>query len=125
MNLETYFRILGAPLANTRWSWGAVRDGDGAVILRAWQDYMVKDSCGWRILVSKKHKGTGSKQGLAERKRHLELLDAGAPGYSIICRAEDINAKVRKIKSFSRDLWEITTIVDIDDQLWAYLIKVM
>jgi hypothetical protein len=38
MTLTGLFASLGAPLANQRWSWGAVRPTDGAVILRVWQD---------------------------------------------------------------------------------------
>jgi hypothetical protein len=32
------FGSLGAPLANSRWSWGSVRESDGSVFLRVWQD---------------------------------------------------------------------------------------
>ena len=38
MTQEDLFATLGAPLANVRWSWGAVRPADGAVILRVWKD---------------------------------------------------------------------------------------
>ena len=32
------FDYLGAPLHNVQWSWGAVRESDGAVFLVVWQD---------------------------------------------------------------------------------------
>jgi hypothetical protein len=38
MTISSLFQSLGAPLANTRWSWGAQRSSDGAVFLRVWQD---------------------------------------------------------------------------------------
>jgi hypothetical protein len=38
MTLSQLFEQLGAPLANVRWSWGAVRESDSAVFLRVWQD---------------------------------------------------------------------------------------
>ncbi len=37
MSITAMFENLGAPLANSRWSWGGVRQ-DGAVVLRVWQN---------------------------------------------------------------------------------------
>ena len=38
MSISGLFTLLGAPLANNRWSWGSQRASDGAVFLRVWQD---------------------------------------------------------------------------------------
>ena len=38
MSQTNLFAKLGAPLANPRWSWGAIRTTDGAVFSRVWQD---------------------------------------------------------------------------------------
>lgn len=38
MNRGELFTYLGAPLHNPRWSWGSVRQRDGAVLLLVWQD---------------------------------------------------------------------------------------
>ena len=38
MSLTQFFDQLGAPLANSRWSWGAQRARDGVVFMRVWQD---------------------------------------------------------------------------------------
>lgn len=40
MTQSAFFAMLGAPLHNVRWSWGAVRPEDGAVFLRVWTDRM-------------------------------------------------------------------------------------
>ncbi|MNG74488.1 hypothetical protein D3C76_1120100 [compost metagenome] len=37
MTQSEFFKSLGAPLKNTRWSWGA-RRSDGALVLRIWKD---------------------------------------------------------------------------------------
>lgn len=39
-SLSRYFELLGAPLKNSRWSWGAVRQSDGAIFLRQWEDHI-------------------------------------------------------------------------------------
>ncbi len=40
MKQTDFFEMLGAPLTNARWYWGAVRPKDGAVFLKVWQDRM-------------------------------------------------------------------------------------
>jgi len=42
VNRSTFFAWLGAPLVNSRWSWGAVRPTDGTVFLLVWQDRMAE-----------------------------------------------------------------------------------
>jgi len=36
-NMKQFFEMLGAPLRNSRWSWGARRLNDGAIFLRQWE----------------------------------------------------------------------------------------
>jgi hypothetical protein len=38
MNRKELFELLGAPLNNFQWSWGAVRPDDGTVFLCVWGD---------------------------------------------------------------------------------------
>ena len=38
MSTSSFFASLGAPLVNSRWSWGARRSSDGAIFLRVFQE---------------------------------------------------------------------------------------
>ena len=49
MSLSGYFRSLGAPLKNYRWSWGAVSPV-GEVNLRVWTDELERYSTGLKRL---------------------------------------------------------------------------
>lgn len=40
MNQTAFFEMLGAPLKNPRWSWGAVRSEGRVVFLKVWRDQM-------------------------------------------------------------------------------------
>jgi hypothetical protein len=52
VTLTEFFAYLEAPLANQRWSWGAVRPSDGAVLLRVWQDEQRKMDGPWLTQVT-------------------------------------------------------------------------
>jgi hypothetical protein len=105
MTQSDFFRFLGAPLANKRWSWGAVRQKDGAVFLRVWQDE-TKNVEGKRYIqiayVSMRIDEKDS-LGYAERIRHVEMVRKGARTYLVMCVALDISASPRVIKSFNRE----------------------
>ena len=38
MNRKEFFELLGAPLNNYQWPWGAARQEDGTVFLCVWED---------------------------------------------------------------------------------------
>jgi hypothetical protein len=99
------FRNLNAPLANSRWSWGAVRDADGAVFLRVWQDETIKHGDSWyvKIFFEPKRQVTAEKPGFQERQEHVELIRKGAPCYLIMCQAKDPNDRPRAIKDLIDD----------------------
>lgn len=79
MNLTELFAYLGARLANNRWSWGAVRQADGAVFLRVWQDewQRVDGLCAVRITDNRNFADVPDNLGYAERLRHIDLLRGG------------------------------------------------
>lgn len=104
MSITRLFDRLGAPLANSRWSWGAHRPSDGAVFLRVWQDLKVVEAGLIYAMVESKRPVWGpSKPGYQERLRHLEMLRNGARCYLIMCTAVDIHAIPRKIEFFNDD----------------------
>jgi putative restriction endonuclease len=90
---------LKAPLANTRWSWGAIREGGTAVFLRIWEDQIERN--GNRATVMVLRPGwRATAPGYNERVRHIQAMDAGAAGYGIVCVAHDTEAASRKIARF-------------------------
>jgi len=103
ITLTELYNFLGAPLANQRWSWGAVRPSDSAVILRVWQDECTALDGNHVVQVtfsdwSAEHPGN---LGHAERLTHLELIRTGAPAYMIMCNAADTEASPRKVAAFN------------------------
>jgi len=99
MAISDFFRRLDAPLTNSRWSWGGVREEDGAVFLRVWQDHF--ESGQIRITWADRH--IDADNGYVERLRHIELIRAGAPCFLVMCEAVDPQAHSRKIKAFDDD----------------------
>ena len=85
------FSYLGAPLLNVQWSWGAVREIDGAVFLVVWQDEsMRRDNRNYSLVHNQVFWGaTTDSNGLNERRRHLDLVRQGAKTYLIMARATD------------------------------------
>jgi len=98
------FKALGAPLKNTRWSWGALNPNTGAVYLRVWIDDVRERQQGKIVRLTNRAYFEGGKSlGYAERKRHLERLQGGVPGYLIFCRSREPSVNRRKMKSFVAD----------------------
>ena len=121
-NLSDYFKRLGAPLVNTRWSWGAVRE-DGSVVLRVWQHDCKKINGIRYVHITEEasddpHKNQGS-AGYSERNDHVQLLKNGAEAYLVMCHAEDPDAKPRKIKGFnSREVFVAGNLLETDGDTW-------
>jgi hypothetical protein len=104
MSISRLFEQLGAPLTNTRWSWGAVRPADGAVFLRVWQDLkFIEDGRMHAEVDGNRGPWAGLKPGHQERRRHIELIGNGARCYLIMCTAVDTHASPRKIEFFNED----------------------
>jgi hypothetical protein len=104
MSITELFKKLGAPLVNSRWSWGSVRELDGAVFLRVWQDRKINEGGHTFLMVShhEKYEDDPDNRGYKERISHIELVQSGAKCYMINCIAEDVNATPRKIMRFNQ-----------------------
>lgn len=114
MSISTHMAALGAPLKNSRWSWGATRE-DGSVVLRVWQHY-VKGR--W---VSVYRDVADNSLGRAERAAHLHDIRNGARAYAVMQLGVD--NKSEKLLSFdNRTVFEITALrEDPNGEVWAYL----
>lgn len=102
MSLSGLFKKIGAPLRNVRWSWGAVRPADNAVFLRVWQDAERKIGDQWYAqLLWGSADATFERLGHEERKEHIERVRNGARCYLVMCVAENVDERPRKIKSYN------------------------
>ena len=102
MSLTQHFKKLGAPLKNSRRSWGAVRASDNAVFLRVWQDQKIRiDGKSYMMLTHHNaYVGNEGSPGYKERLDHVRLAMAGARVYMTMCIVRDPAETPRKIKSF-------------------------
>jgi hypothetical protein len=93
MNISTFFKLVKAPLRNTRWSWGAVR-ADGSVVLRVWQQDISNGEV--QVQFQEQH-GPGG----AERNAHVSSVTTKGV-YCVACVGDHISG----IQSFDkRELW--------------------
>ena len=97
---------LNAPLANTRWSWGAVNH-KGDVIMRVWSDKDEFDYKNKTVLVLHPVNRNGvdisCRPGYQEREEHLDMIRNGSKFYMVVCNPKDPNANVREVKDFRTD----------------------
>ncbi|WP_238347311.1 hypothetical protein [Pseudomonas taiwanensis] len=79
MTQSEFFKRLGAPLANARWSWGGSR-ADGAVVLRVWQDRKRKHDGRWYMMLThhSKYAHDLDNLGYRERNAHVASIRSGA-----------------------------------------------
>jgi hypothetical protein len=86
MSITTLFEKLGAPLANSRWSWGGVRE-DGSVVLRVWQnDARRMDGVPHvRLTHHAAFVGREDNLGYQERLQQLARARDGAPYFMVMC----------------------------------------
>lgn len=117
---EFFTETLKAPLANTRWSWGAVRPNSNQVFLRVWADQIDEISRPAQVLVLRvdwKRLTLGYK----ERERHVSALRSGAKGYGLICTAVDTGTiAARRIESFEdKYLLTLGSVSERDGQIYA------
>lgn len=125
MSPTDFFRFLGAPLANHRWSWGAIRPSDGALFLRVWQDETRKidGRLHAQVTAHQWFKDDPGNLGYAERLRHIDLIRQGAPAYAVMCVAADTTASPRVIHTFDRnDLFVGGAIRHVDGEEWLELL---
>lgn len=99
MAISDVFAEMGAPLKNTRWSWGAVRPADDAVVLRVWQDET--RSKAFRVTKHAVFADDLNNLGYQERLEHLRMIRDGCASFMIVCIAKDVMAIPRKIRGFN------------------------
>ena len=120
MSLTDFFKRLGAPVANSRWSWGGVR-ADGSVVLRVWQDETIApvNKRYARLTRHEAFAGNESNLGYQERLKHIALIQGGAKSYMVMCLAVDVNAAPRKIHSHNeKDVFVGGELIEHDNNYW-------
>lgn len=119
------FEQVGAPLKNVRWSWGAIREGDGTVFLRAWQDRTRVVEKQLQVLVThfEKYEDRQDNPGHLERLQHVEAIQNGAKCFAVMCLAKDPDADPREIKSVNdRELFLGGSLVRDGVDYWLNLV---
>lgn len=105
LSMAGFFKLLGAPLHNTRWSWGAVRPKDGTVFLRVWKDRVeVRNGTRYVEITPPPQRDVRRHPGKSERHRHVDLVRAGARCFLIVCAAVDARDTPRTIGEFEQDV---------------------
>src|SRR5205814_516073 len=102
MNQTDFFAMLGAPLNNYRWSWGAVRPKDKTVFLKVWTDQVQANGPTDYVKVTfhARFREKPNDHRHRERLEHVALIRDGAPCFLIMCEAKDPDARPRKMKTF-------------------------
>lgn len=121
MSITALFENLGAPLANSRWSWGGMRE-DGSVVLRVWQNETKR--IGGKTHIQLTHRavfvGREDNLGYQERIRHVEQIQAGASCYMVMCEPKSPHTVPREIKGFNeREVFVAGDVVEHEGDLWA------
>lgn len=121
---DFYEDVLGARLANLRWSWGAHDALTNRVYLRVWDDHIVQRDDGRHVLVARGHPWRRS-SGNNEPRRHLDQVQSqGAEGYGIVCTAvAPSTTDTRRIKSFDHDhLLRLGYLSSEGDDTYAHVV---
>lgn len=124
-SISSFFEYVGAPLVNTRLSWGAARD-DGSVVLRVWQNE--------KIIVDGKHyyqlthhglyEERQNNNGYQERLSHIRDILGGSPCYFIMCKASDPDVIPRTIKDYDDErVFEVGELVKYDNEIYAEMAR--
>jgi hypothetical protein len=125
MSQKDLFGRLRAPLANSRSSWGSVRE-DGTVFLRVWQDIVRKHygSMYLQVTFVENCRNDSDNRGHLERLKHVELIKQGASCYMIMCRAVDVDAVPRVVRDFNEDeVFRGGRLAEIDGDWWIELLQ--
>ena len=103
MSLASMFERLGAPLHNVRWSWGAVRENDGIVFLRVWQDHVERKGSSNFVQIWRDRGVPEAQLGPAGRERltHIQSIENGSSCFLVMCAAKDPEEQPRRIAHFN------------------------
>ena len=126
MSISSFFSNLGAPLNNIWWSWGAVRESDGAIFLRVWQDRKRVENGQSLMMLTQREKYTDESKnaGWKERLRHVDQIRAGAKCYLVMCRAKDVDASPRKIARWNdKEVFLGGALRDMDGDVWIEIVE--
>lgn len=125
MNQTAFFEILGAPLTNSRWSWGAVRPKDGAVILKVWRDQM-KFINGARFAQVTFHaRFRADPDNFRHRARldHVAQVKSGSPCYLVECEAVDPVAQPRRVRWFNAaEVFPGGRVMELGGESWVEML---
>jgi hypothetical protein len=120
VSISSLFTYLGMPLVNQRWSWGA--SNDKCVVLRVWQDEVVKRQKA--IIILQEHPDLFNLPGYKERERHIKEIQAGKPCYLIMCEAKDPESDRRVIKNINeKELFVGGELLEIEEGIIAIAYK--
>jgi len=122
MKISSFFaNVLDAPLANSRWSWGAFQRDTNRLFLRVWKDQIRTESDGKRYVRISRANRDYKSLGYPERLRHVDQLRKGAEAFGVVCVAVDETEGVaRQIESFDIEhLIRFGPIVDRADGAFA------
>jgi hypothetical protein len=125
MSLTDLFVRFGAPLANSRWSWGSIRPDD-TVILRVWADDMktVEGRRYVRLINRLAYEGGDDNLGYAERCQHVQMLSDGASGYAVLCKAVEPKSRSRQVLSFDdKTVFRLGPVAIFDGDEWGELVE--
>lgn len=123
MTLSQFFKAIGAPLKNNRWSWGALSHDRRSIFLRIYDDEIRKFDGKQYVQVTAFEKfALTSNLGWNERLDHLKKVKAGKSVYLISCVAKDVTQTPRKVKYFDADmLWEGGSLLYKEGDFWLEL----
>ena len=120
MSRSQLFAKLGAPLRNTRWSWGAVSES-GDVYLAVWTDQFrtIKEKDFVRLTHNKVSGSKPRNLGYLERLKHVDLIGKGAKSYCVLCAVKDELESPRRMLDFNRkELLVGGELIKNDDDWW-------
>lgn len=121
ISISALYRGLGAPLRNSRWSWGAINHAKRILFLSVWEDE-IKQHGERRLVRVTAHAELDPKTdyGYRERLNHLEAIRDGIKAFLIFCRPISTTDRRRSLSSInSAQLFPVISIekLGIDEYL--------
>lgn len=121
LGINAFFqKVLDAPVANIRWSWGAVDERTRRVFLRVWRvDLQQLDG---KEVIRVLGKSRDQRPGFNERLRHIELLREGYLAFGVQCDKKDVDDG--GIGSFDRDeILRLGEVIDNDGMVYVEVVE--
>jgi len=126
LSQDEFFRSLGAPLHNARWSWGSVRASDKAIVLRVWQDETRQLDGKLHVMITARKWFADDPKNLGntERLKHVEAIKAGAASFAVMCVAVDSKASPREMATYNKDeVFVGGSVRSADGEDWLELVR--